>query len=191
MVFLVPSHPRSSTYVGLNTLVNSVEPHQQARVNAFYRAVGAGVAIGAPVLATALAAWLDYAPTLVVFAIILGAGSAAAYFHPAAAVAPVLPAPADGVADAVTWRSVVLQPGLLSWFALEELFALGVAPIWAFQAIRLARDFGLPDAAVGAVLSVGAGAAFVGTLLAGPRVPFDLRVPHFRFQSLSIQFAIA
>ncbi len=151
----------SAVFISLNTLTQQVGREHQAKANALYRSVCAGVTCVVPVAATIAAAVLGYATTLGVAAALLALGAVALLLHPREEI------PRQGGFGSLLVALIApLRRGRLRTFLLLELgFSFSMCGAAAFTALILARDLGLPDGMVGGLLTTGAVAAFVGTLL--------------------------
>ncbi len=151
----------SAVFIALNTLTQRVGRAQQARANAVYRSVGAGVGAVAPLLATVAAASWGYSRTLAVAAGLLVAGAVVLVFYPRS------DRPQGGFRGAVAALWVPLRNRhLRGLIGIEQAYCLFTSGKVAFVALILARGLELPDRQVGALLTLGAVAAFAGTLSA-------------------------
>lgn len=149
----------SIAFVNANALVQQAGGQRRGAANAWYRGTQTAVAIIAPPLATGLAAWWGgYVAALVVGAVVLIAGGAALLAHPRTVAGGGAPP---------RWRAVLAIPGLRRFIAIDQLATLGQAPWHAYFALRLSRDGGLSDVALGLALMSAASGAFLATVLSG------------------------
>lgn len=150
----------SAIFIALNTLTQQVGPTHQARANSVYRSVGAGVGCIAPLVATATAALLGYTQALAGAAVVLALGGGMLLRHRGS------PSPGVGGRAALKALMAPLASAPLRRLILtEQSFVLLSCGGVAFTALVLALDLGLSDRMVGAVLALGAAAAFAGTLM--------------------------
>jgi predicted MFS family arabinose efflux permease len=148
----------SAVYVSLNIGIQLVGRHLQVKANSLYRSVAAAVAIVAPILATTLAGQFGYRTTFFIFALLLATGALCLTWHPSTATNPSRASLVGGFAK------ILRRPGLLRFLAIEQGFGLATVGVGVFAALRLSRDFGSPDALVGAFMTLAALSTFLGTL---------------------------
>jgi len=149
----------SIVFVNLNALVQQAGGRRRGSANALYRGTQTAVAIAAPLLATSLAAWWGgYVAALVAGAVVLIAGGAAVLAHPRTEARGGPPP---------RWGTVLRIPALRRFVAIDQLATLAQGAWHAYFALRLTRDGGLSDVALGLALMLAATGAFLITVGSG------------------------
>jgi MFS family permease len=154
----------STTFVNFNALTQQVTARRQGLANGIYRGIGAGMAIIAPVLATALAQhWGAWSPVLQCAALLTALGGLAILFYPE-----------PGGGDRRSLRLVVQgflatarKRALWHLTLVDQAMAFTQGAMAAFASLRLTRELGVSETHFGLVCAAGAGLGLVAILAAG------------------------
>lgn len=160
----------STTFVNFNALTQQVSRQRQGLANGIYRGIGAGMAVVAPLAATAIASRAgSWAPVIDLAAFATAVGGLIILLYPeergdGRSLREVLRGFAAAARNRPLWRFIVL----------DQAMAFAQGAFAAFAALRLTRQLGLSEAAFGAVCTVGACLGLAAVLAAGllvPRIP--------------------
>lgn len=153
----------STTFVNLNALTQQVSRQRQGLANGIYRGIAAGMAVLAPLAATALAhhfgAW---APVLHLAALVTALGGLVILFYPEER--------SDGRSLREVLRgfaSTARNRRLWTFIVLDQAMAFSQGAFAAFAALRLTRQLGLSEPAFGLVCTIGACLGLAAVLAAG------------------------
>jgi len=153
----------STTFVNLNALTQQVSRQRQGLANSIYRSIAAGMAVIAPLAATALAGCFGaWSPVLHLAAFATALGGLFILLYPeergdGRSLRAVLRGFADTARNRGLWRFIVL----------DQAMAFSQGAFAAFAALRLTRQMGLGETAFGLVCTLGACLGLVAVLAAG------------------------
>lgn len=160
----------STTFVNLNALTQQVSRQRQGLANGIYRGIAAGMAVVAPLAATAIATRCgSWAPVIDLAAFATAIGGLIILLYPeergdGRSLREVLRGFAAAARNRPLWRFIVL----------DQAMAFAQGAVTGFAALRLTRQMGLSESAFGVVCTIGACLGLAAVLAAGLTVQ---RVP--------------
>lgn len=159
----------STAFVNLNTLCQHVSDRRQGLANSIYRAVGAGVAILAPALATTLAGWMGgYRPVYVVYGGVLVVSAACLWLYPGEPRPPAFGRLGDEVRAMLRlYIKTMRDRDLMRFIHLSNLCGGTVAGVGAFAAIHFTKHMGMTPHSFGLLASLAGLLTFCATLAGG------------------------
>jgi MFS family permease len=163
----------STAFVNLNNLTQVADPERPGRANTWYRATGTVAGMLAPILTTRFLHSVEW--------VFLGIGAAMALGGLVLRAYPLREAPeafqgwsAECRGMAGTYRTVLLQPRLMSMLHQLLLWTAITTAVGAFAAIRITQELHASTAAYGDACALSSALTLAGIVLVGlviDRVP--------------------